>query len=345
MRAPILLLLPLTLGSAASAAPQGREPLDVVTTLNLLADLAREVGGELVRVESLSDPREDPHYVQPRPTLMKRARDADLFVELGLQLEPWVQKVIEGSGNPRIQTGQPGRVVASRGLRTLELPQQLSREWGDVHPSGNPHVWLDPLNLPDLAENVVEGLARVDPTNEPAYRARLEAFRRSIEVATFGQDLVDEVGGAMLVRQARRGSLHEWLEGRGLAGRLGGWLARAAPLRGRPLVTYHKTWVYFAQRFGLEVVAEIEEKPGIQPSARHRDRVEQLIEERGVATILQEVFYDRGAADYLARETGAGVLVVPIDIGPEVGLPTCTALIDHIVGRLLESEQRAAPPR
>src|SRR5690349_21375247 len=120
----------------AQEKPAGKK-LEVVTTLSVLADLARQVGGAHVNVEALSDPRQDPHYVEPKPTLMQKARAADVFIEVGLQLELWGAKVAEGSGNPRIQMGQPGRVIASAGIETLELPTSISREWGDVHPYGN----------------------------------------------------------------------------------------------------------------------------------------------------------------------------------------------------------------
>jgi zinc/manganese transport system substrate-binding protein len=192
---------------AAAPRPAETENVYAVATLGVLGDLAREVGGDLVEVEVLANPAQDPHYVEPRPTLMQKTRKADVFIEVGLQLELWADKVVAGSGNARIQTGQPGRVVASQGISTLELPQQLSREWGDVHPFGNPHVWLDPLNAADMAANVAAGLARVDPAHEDAYAARLADFQRRIDVALFGEALVAEVGGKMLARQARRGRL------------------------------------------------------------------------------------------------------------------------------------------
>ena len=327
-------------GPAPSPAPR----LEVVTTLSFLADLARRVGGDRVHVVALADPREDPHYVQPRPTLMQRAREADVFVELGLQLDLWAGKVVEGSGNPRIQTGQPGRVIASAGIATLELPEVLSREWGDVHPFGNPHVWLDPLNAKDVAANIAHALERVDTDPEAGYSKRLAAFEGEIDAALFGPALVEEVGGKMLTRQARKGTLGTWLAEKKLSEKLGGWLARAAPLRGRPVVTYHKSWVYFARRFGLEVAVEIEEKPGISPSARHRDLVVDTIRKKGVKTILQEVFYERGAADYLARETGAKVVVVPIDVGESVGTKSYFEMVDLVLARLLDSEGAPAAP-
>lgn len=331
--------LVLALSSASPpSSPAPTAPLRVVTTLSVLADLAREVGGDRVSVESLADPRQDPHYVQPRPTLMQRAREADLFIELGLQLELWAGKVIEGSGNPRIQSGQPGRVVASAGISTLELPAQLSREWGDVHPFGNPHIWLDPLNAGDMAANIARGLEAVDPDHKAEYEERLKSFQERIDMALFGEALVREVGGKQLARRARDGKLAGWLKDKGLSDKLGGWLKRAAALNGRPVVTYHKSWIYFAERFGLKIPIEIEEKPGIPPSARHRDAVVELIKQQGVKTILAEVFYDRGAADYLAKETGAHPVIVPIDVGQEVGAATYFELIDLLLGQLLESE-------
>ena len=333
----LCLLVPFLL--AAQAPPP---KLRVVTTLGVLASLAREVGGERVEVEALADARQDPHFVQARPTLMEKARAADVFVELGMQLELWAQKVVEGSGNPRIQPGQAARVVASSGVSALELPRELSREWGDVHPYGNPHVWLDPLNAKDMAANIAAGLEAVDPAHKDEYAANLKRFQERIDAALFCPDLVQQVGGKMLARLARQGHLQEWLAQKQLESALGGWLARGAPLRGRPVVTYHKSWIYFAERFGLKLPIEVEEKPGIPPSARHRDAVVALIRAQQVKTVLQEIFYDQGAADYLARETGVHKVVVPIDVGAEAGAKDYFELVELWLERLLASE---APPK
>ena len=312
--------------------------LEVVTTLSVLRSLAEEVGGARVHAQALADPRQDPHYVEPKPTLMQKARSADVFIEVGLQLELWAEKVASGSGNTRIQTGQPGRVVASSGISTLELPAVLSRDWGDVHPYGNPHVWLDPLNAKTMAENIAKALQAVDPAHTEEYKQNLEHFQQRIDEALFGAELVKQVGGRQLSRLAHQGRLTDYLKQGNLGDKLGGWLQLAAPLRGRPVVTYHKSWIYFAERFGFTIPVEIEEKPGISPSARHRDQVLALIKEQKVHTILQEVFYDRGAADYLAKETGAHAVVVPLDLGEEVGVKDYFGLIDLLLRRVLESE-------
>jgi zinc/manganese transport system substrate-binding protein len=323
----------------AAIAQTGEKKLEVVATLGVLRDLAEKIGGERVHVQDLSDPRQDPHYIEPKPTLMQKARDADVFIEVGLQLELWADKVADGSGNPRIQSSQPGRVIASAGIPTLELPAVLSREWGDVHPYGNPHVWLDPLNAKKMAENIGSAFAKVDAAHAEDYQKRVAEFEARIDEALFGPELVKQVGGEKLGRLARQNRLAEYLEQKELAPTLGGWMKQAEPLRGRPIITYHKTSIYLAERFGFRVPLEIEEKPGIPPAARHRDRVVALMKEQGVRTILQEIFYDRSAADYLAKETGAHVVVAPIDVGPEVGVADYFALIQKLLDELVASER------
>ena len=176
---------------ALGARQSSDEQLEVVTTLSFLKDLAEAVGGEHVHAQSLSDPRQDPHYVEPKPTLMQKARAADLFIEVGLQLELWSEKVVAGSGNPKIQSGQPGRVIATRGVQALEQPSVLSREWGDVHPYGNPHVWLDPLNAKTMAENVADAFALL-VTNESSLRDLNSRLDRPLPMARFRPNLVLE---------------------------------------------------------------------------------------------------------------------------------------------------------
>jgi zinc/manganese transport system substrate-binding protein len=324
---------------AAPGGAAGEEAVRVVTTIPVLGDLARTVGGSRVTVVSLSDPRQNPHYVEPRPTLMRRSREADLFIEVGIQLEPWARRVIAGSGNPRIQPGQPGHVIASLGVSTLEVPQRISRDLGSIHPFGNPYIWLDPLNVKRMATNVADGLVRVDPAHEVHYRERLAAFHVTLDEALFGPELVAEIGGAKLDRLTRQGRLQGFLEQRELTDKLGGWLCAAEALRGRPVVSHHKTWVYFAERFGFSVLVEIEEKPGILPSSRHRARVLELMRENDVRSILIETYQDRRTADELAQKAGANVVAVPIDVDPEVKLADYVALIDHLIESLVESEQ------
>ncbi|MDH3216768.1 MAG: metal ABC transporter substrate-binding protein [Candidatus Krumholzibacteria bacterium] len=308
--------------------------LKVVTTLAVLKNITEEIGGDRVTVDNLSDPRQDPHYVQPRPTLMNKARKADAFIEIGLQLELWAQKVINGSGNPRIQLGQPGRIIASDGIATLELPRVVSREWGDVHPYGNPHVWLDPINAKRVATNIARGLGRIDRAQRSEYERRLSEFEQRIDEALFGAELVKEIGGSKLTRLAERGRLLEYIDNQGLSGKLGGWLKKAEPLRGQQIVTYHKTWIYFATRFGFSVPIEIEEKPGIPPSAKHRDQVITFVAKSDVRALITADYYDASATDFIATKTGAAVIAVPIDSGGVAGTQSYFDLIDYLIAKI-----------
>jgi len=319
----------------------GGAQLKLVTTLGVLADLTRQVGGQWVQVDALARANQDPHYVEPTPVLMQRVRDADALVEVGLDLELWAEKVAAGSGNTRVQPGQPGRVIASKGVVALELPEVLSREWGDVHPYGNPHVWLDPLNARIIAGNIATVLADLDPEHASDYEANLAAFEKRIDESLFGAELVAKVGGKQLGRLAKSGRLQEYLEHRELTDLLGGWIAKAAPLKGRPVVTYHKTFIYLADRFGFHVPVEIEEKPGIPPSARHRNEVLELIQKQGVRTILEPPYYDRAAADYLSERSGARVVVAGIDVGETVGVKDYFDMIDQLLDALVRSETAA----
>src|ERR1044071_8289167 len=160
--------------SASPAAPPAKK-VSVVTTLGVLAGITREVGGDRVTVTSLDKPNQDPHTLVAKPTYKLAAKNANLFVELGLGLDIWGSAVTHAAGNPNIQTGQKGRVVATEGIATRELPSTLSKAWGDIHPNGNPHVWLDPVNAKQLATNIAAGLTRVDPEGKDIYAANLKS--------------------------------------------------------------------------------------------------------------------------------------------------------------------------
>lgn len=342
LRTAALLVCSIITTVALTAAEDPPEPIAVVATLPVLGELAREVGGELVDVSVLAHPDQDPHYVQPRPTLMKKTRSADVFIELGLGLEPWAQKVIDGSGNPNVQTGQPGRIVASRGIATVDRPAVLTRAGGDVHPEGNPHVWLDPLNTQRMAANVAAGLSRVRPEAAASFEAARARFSEDVATHLFGEKLVAEVGANKLARLAESGSLDSYLDQHDLSDELGGWLSKARPLRGAKVVTYHRTWPYFARRFGLQIVAEIEEKPGISPSARQRDRVVAIAESEKIRAVLLANFYERRAADYIGEKTGTPVIELAIEPSAESGGGSYIRFMDYLIDRLLDATKGAA---
>jgi zinc/manganese transport system substrate-binding protein len=325
--------LGLVARSAAPAAPAKK--VNVVTTLNVLAGITREVGGDRVAVTSLAKPNQDPHTLVAKPTYKLAAKNAELFVELGLGLDIWGSAVTDASGNPDIQTGQKGRVIASEGVETKELPATLSKAWGDIHPYGNPHVWLDPVNAKQIAANIAAGLTRVDPDGKDAYAANLKAFSARIDDALYGHALVEEYGASKLERLSRRNELIDYLKAKGTYGKLGGWLKQGEALRGLKIITYHKTWVYFCDRFGIQIRGEVEEKPGIPPSQDYLASLIQKIKSDGIKVIFIDTIYPTKDGEFLAAKTGAKIVSSPIDLGGASNTDTYFSLIGTLLERIL----------
>lgn len=339
----------LVLAAAASlfrvesaAAPV--EKVRVVATLTDLASIARFVGGERVEVVCLSKGYEDPHHVIPTPTLMIEANRADLFVEMGLDLEIWSAQVLDGARNPRIRAGAPGHVFAAEGIATLDRPAVLTRAQGDIHPFGNPHVNLSPLEGKILAANVAAGLKRVDPAGAADYDANLQAFRSRIDRSFFGEELVKLVKPEQLERLVRAGKLFEYLDskdfgGSKLATRLGGWLAKMRPVRGAKLVAHHKNWVYFERDFGVEVVGTIEPKPGLTPTPGHVSELKELIRKAGVKLIIHAPYYPASYAADLAEETGIREITTPTLVGGVPEADDYFRLFDVLTDRFVAALQ------
>src|SRR5262245_3197528 len=197
---------------AMLAPALGQAKLSVVCTLPTLKALTEEVGGNRVEVVALAKGDQDPHFVTPTPTLMKRTREAALFVENGFSLELWADEVVNGSGNSKIFRGTSGRVVASTGISALEIPSVLSREMGDIHPQRNQQCWLYPRIAKQEAANIAQALKRADPSGAAYYDQRIADFNRRIDVAMFGEELLKLVGIQKLTRLAWSGELANFLE-------------------------------------------------------------------------------------------------------------------------------------
>lgn len=341
----IFVLLPLLLLAGAPAAAD--PPVRVVTTLEVLADLARRVGGDRVSVEALARGYQDPHYVDPTPALMASVRDADLFVEIGLQLEIWSTRILDGAGNPNVRPGMPGHVYASDGVERLERPSSLSRTQGDLHPDGNPHIWMDPLNAIPMAQDIRDGLKRVDPEGSDAYDRNFAQFVDELHRALYGPELVQLFGerAGLLDRLTREGHLTEVLgqrtyEGRPLLDRLGGWMARARPLQGQPVVFYHSQWPYFAARFGIRIVGHVEERPGIEPGPAYLQDLVQLMRNEHVRVLGRVVYFPEGVCRQCAEEAGAVVVDLPSDVN---GVPEASdyfRMMGVVIDRLVAAVER-----
>lgn len=336
----LVLIISFLLISNSSDAQQKK--LRIVTTLHYLADLSRTIGGEYVQATPLSNPRQDPHYVTPTPRMNQLANSADLFIENGLSLDSWAKNVLDASGNPRIQPGTRGHIVATINVPVRELPTEASRALGDIHPQGNPHAWLDPFNAKIIAENIAKRLQQLDPTNATIYAERLQDFVTSIDEAMFGEQLLRTLGtkaGDILTRKAVYGDLESWLKSKGIENQLGGWMKKTQPIRGLKVVSYHKTYIYFSNRFGVTIADELEEKPGIPPPPKHRDAIVDFVRREGIKVILNDNFYSSEAAEYVASRTNAKVLTTYIDVDATEGVDSYGKLINRLIDDLVHALQ------
>lgn len=321
--------------------------LSVVCTLPTLKALTQEVGGDRVDVIALAKGDQDPHFVTPTPVLMRRTREATLFIENGISLELWADEVVNGSGNSRIFRGTPGRIIAAAGIPALEIPSVLSREMGDIHPQGNPHFWLDPLLAKVEVDNIAEALKRADPQGGAYYDSRKEDFKKRVDVAMFGEELLKLVGSPKLTRLVWSGELDGFLAtnkvgGQPLSAKAGGWLKQAAALRGAKVYEFHRVWVYFARAFGMKLVGTIEERPGIPPGPQHVRQVTATIKSEKIPLILVDNFYDPALPNNISRETGAKVVVLPNQVEGEPTIKTYFDLINHLVGEIAGALRKPA---
>ena len=277
-RMPVFQADPLVQVGTALAA----ERIRVVTTTQELAAIASEIGGDRVVVESLSRGYQDPHFVDAKPSFFVKLRKADLFIEVGRDLEiGWVPGLLQGARNPKILPGGTGFVDASAGVSLLEVPTNVSRSEGDVHPLGNPHYWLDPENGLVVAANIRNALSRVAPEDRALFDARFADF------------------------EAR------------LAKRLDGWKKAAAAmgLSGTKVVSYHRSWPYFAHAFGFDVIDYVEPKPGVPPSPKHTQGLIASMKSQHVKLLIVEPYFDAKLPQQIARESGAALVILPPSVG------------------------------
>lgn len=285
-----------------SVSRSSSAPLRIVTTIPDLASIARAVGGDFVTVESIVKGGQDPHFVDPKPSLIIRLSRADALIHVGLEMESgWLPAILRSARNSRILPGTAGDIDASSGIRVLEKPDgKVSRTEGDVHPHGNPHYWLDPANGAQIARTIEKALIALDASHAAAFTRNREAFEEKLNA------------------------------------KLAAWRARMAPWKGTVVVTYHRSWVYFADAFGLVMPeeAEIEPRPGIPPSPGHTREVIRLIGDRHVPIVLQDPYYDDDAGTEISRRTGAAFLILPSMVGGASGVNDTFDLFDRLTASI-----------
>lgn len=326
--------------SGALAAPaRAEDPIRVVTTLQHLAAHARAVGGDRVEVTALARGDQDPHFIQPTPALMVAANKADAYIEVGLELELWSEHVLDGARNAKVRVGFPGHIFAATGIPVLQRPAVISRAQGDVHPSGNPHVWLDPVSAILEARNVADGLKRLDPAGEKGHEERFARYKLKIAEAHYGAELVRLLGIDTLSTLDRKGSLTGFLEkksykGEPLARRLGGWRGKMLKHKGTKLLSYHQEFVYLASAFELDMASTLEPKPGIPPTPGHLAELEKLCAQVKIGALVCAPYNNLSIAEPFSERAGIPLAVVPSDVGAVEEAKDYLSLMDTIVGRL-----------
>ena len=284
----------------AIAVPAQAARLNIVVSTPDLASVAREVGGDLITLTTLTRPTEDPHFVDAKPSFIVKLNHADAVIEGGAELElGWLPPLLDGARNEKLAAGAPGHISCAEGLQLLEIPSSLDRSKGDIHAAGNPHYMIDPVNAKAVAAHICEAFCKLDSGSAAAYRANLAKFSAKLDT-----------------------KLEEWQKS-------------LAPFRGKQMVAYHNMWPYFARRFGLVSELFLEPKPGIPPTPAHLSEVITKMKTEKIGVILLEPFQNRKTAESVASETGAKVVAVtqyPGGVkGTEAGY---VEMIDYIVAAL-----------
>ena len=296
------------LTSASAVSAQGK--LNVVTTTEDLAAIAREIGGDRITVESIARGYQDPHFVEAKPSFILKLQKADLLIVVGRELEiGWLPPLIQQSRNAKVQVGAQGYLDASQRARILDIPSgQVTRAEGDVHPQGNPHYWLDPENGKAVAKEIADKLSELRPSDRATFDQRLTAFNGRVDEA----------------------------EKR--------WLAAMQPYKGVKVVTYHRSYPNFAERFGVDVVGYVEPRPGIPPSPQHTLDLINDMKRQNVKLVLVEPYFDLKTPNAIGRETGAQVLVLPPSVGGVKEVPDYFALFDYNINLLVGALKKIGAP-
>lgn len=276
--------------------------LNIVVTTPDLAAIAKEVGGDKVEITTLARPTEDSHFVDAKPSFILKLNKADALIEGGAELEVgWLPSLLSGARNPKLAAGQPGRILCNEGVRMLEVPSQLTRAEGDIHPMGNPHFIIDPANAKIIAAHLADSFAKLDSSSADSFRANGKKFTDALDA------------------------------------KLAEWTAKLAPFKGAKVVSYHKSWPYFAERFGLEMDLFLEPKPGIPPSPAHLAAIIAKMKEQKARVIIVDPYLNRKTAETVARGTDAKVVDVAQMPGGVKGTDGYIALLDYLVNSLAKA--------
>jgi zinc/manganese transport system substrate-binding protein len=296
----VFCFLSLLLSGGVTAA----DKIKVVATIPDLADLTKEIGGDLVDVSSLATGVEDIHAVPMKPSFALLMNRADALVLLGLEAEhAFLPALLEAARNPKILRDAPGYIDCSVYLTPLEVPTRIDRALGDQHPMGNPHYNLDPVSMKKAARAIADGLGRNYPEDQATFQRNLKAYLDKLDAA------------------------------------IAKWEQEAAPLKGKKLVSYHPDMIYFTTRFGMEAVGTIELRAGIPPTPSHIVDLEDMMRREKVDIVVRESHYPAGLAETIAQQTGAKLVELPYMVGAVPEAKDYIGLIDYDLRTMLKAVQ------
>jgi ABC-type Zn uptake system ZnuABC Zn-binding protein ZnuA len=314
----------------------------VCCTVPDLGSLVREIGGNQVTVTVFAKGTEDPHFVDARPSFIKSLSQAELFVQVGLQLElGWVPPLLQSARNGSVLPGARGFVDASTVVQALEIPTgRVDRSMGDVHPTGNPHYLSDPLSGLKVARLICDKLIELRPQQKTYFEERYQAFAERLCARLIGEELakkysVDDVPKLALLYQ--HGKLMDYLKSQRQESLLGGWLGVMQPHLGAKVVDDHNIWPYFVRTFGIKIIAHLEPKPGIPPTTQHLGEVVKQMRAEKVRVVLANAYFDARHAQFVSQQSGARVVNMAHQVGARQGADDYVSTIDHNVRQLVSA--------
>ena len=329
---PALAVLACLFASVSLAA----EPLRVCATVPELGSLVEEIGGAEVAVTVFTKGTEDAHFTVPKPSFVKALHVCHAYVQIGLELEiGWAPVLLQSARNPGILSGAPGFIDASEVISALGVPSgQIDRSMGDVHPGGNPHYLLDPLNGLRVAALLRDRFAALRPEAGPHFAARYADFRQRLGAALVGEALSGKYDFEKLALLAEHGRLVDFLDSQGDTALLDGWLGITRPLAGAKIVAEHDAWAYFAMRFSLQEVAFLEPIPGVPPTTSHLGTVIERMRAEQVGVVLATAYFDPRYARFVSEKTGAAVVPIAHQVGARPGTGDYLSMTDYNVKQL-----------
>ena len=268
-----------------------------VTTITIIYDIVKNIGKDKVDVDYLCRGNQDPHFLEVMPSYMLKLRNADLIFEVGLDLEKWLPQLIDGSRNTNIQV-----IDLSQEIEKKEVPStKMDARYGDVHPYGNPHYYLDPLEVKIMVKEIYVALATEDPENASYYERNYNDYIKLLDAKI--------------------------LE----------WNNKMVSAKGKPIVFFHSSWIYFADQYGIKIAGYVEPKPGIPPTPSHNADVINLIKKGNVKIIVMENYYSDAAPNQISQITGVKVLKVPVGVYGMEGIDSYFKMMDYIIDQIVSN--------